>query len=139
MGVIPQAWEFFVMHPNVRVLVVDDEMLIRWSVAETLVAAGHSVVEAGDGRSAIAALQPGGNVVDVVLLDYRLPDSNDLALLATIRRMAPRAAVVMMTAYGTTDVVHGAIELGACAVMTKPFDMYGLDAAVREAYASRPA
>ena len=123
------------MSSALRVLVVDDELLIRWSVAETLTAAGHSVVQAGDARSALAAV---GDMtdVDVVLLDYRLPDSDDLALLGKIRRAVPDAAVVMMTAYGTPDVVDGALGLGAKAVMTKPFDMHDLDAIVRSAHAS---
>ena len=124
--------------PNLRVLVVDDELLIRWSVAETLSAAGHSVVQAADGRAAIEALHAMGDAVDVVLLDYRLPDSNDLNLLGNIRRTVPGAAVVMMTAYGTPEVVSGALALGARGVMTKPFDMHGLDSVVRDAYAARP-
>lgn len=121
-----------------RVLVVDDELLIRWSVAETLTAAGHSVVQASDGSSALAALQTMGHAVDVILLDYRLPDSNDLTLLGNIRHRAPEAAVVMMTAYGTSDVVDLALALGAHSVMSKPFDMHGLDSVVRTAHASRP-
>jgi DNA-binding NtrC family response regulator len=124
------------MISNLRVLVVDDELLIRWSVAETLGAAGHSVVQASDGRSAMAALGSMGDV-DVVLLDYRLPDSDDLTLLGKIRRAAPDAAVVMMTAYGTPDMVNGALALGAQRVMTKPFDMHELDTVIRRAHASR--
>jgi two-component system, NtrC family, response regulator AtoC len=121
-----------------RVLVVDDELLIRWSVAETLEAAGHSVVQASDGSSALAALHTMGKDVDVVLLDFRLPDSNDLTLLGNIRHHAPKAAVVMMTAYGTPEVVDGALALGACGVITKPFDMDALESVVRKAYATRP-
>jgi len=56
------------VNPNLHVLVVDDELLIRWSVAETLAVSGHSVSQAGDGRSAIDALKAGPDV-DVVLLD----------------------------------------------------------------------
>ena len=63
--------------PRLRVLVVDDEPLIRWSLGETLEQSGHAVVEAGDAESAFRAVSAGGPF-DVVLLDYRLPDSNDL-------------------------------------------------------------
>jgi two-component system, OmpR family, KDP operon response regulator KdpE len=122
--------------PNLHVLVVDDESLIRWSVTETLAAAGHSVVQAGDGRSAIDALKTMCDV-DVVLLDYRLPDSDDLALLRIIRRTAPAAAVVVMTAHGTTEMVEGALALGAQSVVTKPFDMHDLEMLVQRAHASR--
>ena len=122
-------------HP-LRILVVDDELLIRWSVSETLSAAGHSVMQASDGRSAIAALTSTDDV-DVVLLDYRLPDSDDLALLRKIQQAAPGAAVVMMTAYGTPETVRGALALGAHAVMSKPFDMHDLPAIVSNAHAQR--
>src|SRR5262245_52177491 len=79
-----------------RVLIVDDESLMRWSLAQTLAAHGCDVVEAGDARSALAAIRTGRRRFDVVLLDYRLPDSQDLSLLAAIRACAPRTPVIMM-------------------------------------------
>lgn len=109
-----------------RILVVDDEPLIRWSIAETLGAAGHRVTEAQDAASALEALASGPNP-DVVLLDLRLPDSNDLELLTKIRRIAPAAAIVMMTAFGTPDVTANALEIGARKVLNKPFDMHDLE------------
>lgn len=109
--------------PALRVLVVDDEALIRWSLGEILTEAGHSVSEASSRESAICALTDRGPF-DVVVLDYRLPDSNDLDLLGTIRRQAPTPAVVMMTAFGTPDVVNHALKLGAYRVVAKPFDMH---------------
>ncbi len=109
-----------------RVLVVDDEFLIRWSIAETLGAAGHDVTEASDAASALAALEKTPDP-DLVLLDFRLPDSNDLGLLAKIRSLAPASAVVMMTAFGTPEVTAGALRLGACKVLSKPFNMHDLE------------
>ena len=113
-----------------RVLVVDDEPLIRWSITETLSAAGHHVVEAEDAASALGAINEQPDL-DLVLLDFRLPDSNDLGLLTKIRQVAPRAAVVMMTAFGTPDVTAGALKLGAATVLNKPFNMHDLEAVVR--------
>ena len=72
--------------PPCRVLVVDDEALMRWSVAETLAKRGHTVIEAVDGATAKQALTDGADAPDVILLDYRLPDSTGLALLPTLRR-----------------------------------------------------
>src|SRR5919201_4383911 len=109
-----------------RVLVVDDEALVRWSVAETLLARGYEVVEASDGRSAIAAMGEAAAPPDVVLLDLRLPDSSDLGLLQTLRRLAPRVPVILMTAFGTQDVVDAALEIGASFVVSKPFEMSDL-------------
>jgi DNA-binding NtrC family response regulator len=112
------------------VLVVDDEPLIRWSIAETLGAAGHQVTEAQDAASALRALADAPDT-DLVLLDFRLPDSNDLGLLAEIRRMAPAVPVIMMTAFGTPDVTAGALKLGALKVLNKPFNMHELERLVR--------
>ena len=65
--------------PALRVLIVDDEPLIRWSLAETLAECGYEVAETGDGRGATRLLQDAPRQFDVVLLDYRLPDSEDLS------------------------------------------------------------
>jgi CheY-like chemotaxis protein len=120
-----------------RVLVVDDEALIRWSIAETLTHAGCEVTEAASAKEALERLAA-GPLPDVVLLDYRLPDSNDLTLLAGIRRMAPRSPVIMMTAYATPAVHVGALELGVHRVVTKPLDMGDVLPLVQEAYEARP-
>jgi DNA-binding NtrC family response regulator len=124
--------------PGLRVLVVDDELLARWSIAETLADAGHTVIEAGDGAAAVRALTDASPPIDVVLLDYRLADSNGLTLLATVRRLVPGTPVVVMTAYGSPDVTRGALELGACEVLDKPFDIHDLGAIVRRAHGLRP-
>lgn len=119
-----------------RVLIVDDEPLIRWSLAETLAEAGHVTIEAGDGETAIRAAV--AHPVDVILLDYRLPDSTDLTLLSTLRRLAPNSAIVIMTAHGTPDVVTEALRLGAHRVLAKPFEMHDLAALVGHANSCRP-
>lgn len=120
-----------------RVLVVDDEVLIRWSLVETLTQHGHLVTEAGDAAGAIGMIADQGPPPDVVLLDYRLPDSDDLGLLSAIRKAAPDAQVILMTAYGTPEVVNGAMALGAYRVVSKPFEIHDLCALVLEAHASR--
>ena len=124
--------------PELRVLVVEDERLLRWSVAETLGQSGHTVIEASDGASAIRALESARGSVDVVLLDYRLPDSNDLTLLATIRRIAPRSAVVLMTIYGSPEIAHDALQLGAYQILNKPFDMHEVSRIVLRAHDTHP-
>ena len=121
---------------SLRVLVVEDEPLIRWSIGETLATAGHTVVEASDATSAVRALHGGTEPIDVVLLDYRLPDSNDFGLLARIRRLLPRSIVLVMTAFGTPEITRGALELGAYGVMDKPFDMQALEPMLLRAHAS---
>lgn len=117
-----------------RVLIVDDERLIRWSLAESLTDAGATVVEASNGSEALRSVKEAAP--DVIVLDYRMPDSNDLTLLASIRRLAPRSQVILMTAFGAPEVVMGALDLGAFCVVSKPFEVGRLVALVGQAHAS---
>jgi DNA-binding NtrC family response regulator len=122
--------------PSLRVLIVDDEPLIRWSLSETLNDSGHVVKEAGNAESALRTLTAGPDPFDVVILDYHLPDSHDLALLSAIRLKAPHVAVIMMTAYNTPEMADLAHRIGAYRVVPKPFEVQDLADLVLEAYAS---
>ena len=117
-----------------RILVVDDEPLIRWSLAETLSDRGYEVVEAADGRAAVRAVS--ASPFDVVLLDIRLPDSSDLTLLSRLRLLAPDARVILMTAHGTPEVVQKALDLGAFRVVSKPFEVHEMVDLVASALAA---
>lgn len=99
------------------VLVIDDEPLIRWAISEGLSQAGHEVVTASDGDGGLRAVATAQRPFDVVFLDLRLPDSNDLLLLTAIRTWAPRSAVVLMTASDKPDVVTEAHRLGVYRVL----------------------
>lgn len=123
---------------NRRVLIVEDELLIRWSIAETLADSGWLVTEASDGATAIEALTDPELPIDAIVLDYRLPDSNDLVLLARIRQLSPRSAVLMMTAFGTPEMAQAALDLGVYRVIDKPFEMHDLEATLVEACAAHP-
>jgi len=122
-------------HPA-RVLVVDDELLIRWALREALEAKGYAVTEAADAASARRALDGQSLPPDAVVLDYRLPDSNDLGLLAAIRHLAPAMPVIVMTAYGTTDMMKSALDLGAYRIVSKPFEVQQVVDLVTAALAS---
>ena len=116
-----------------RVLVVDDEALIRWSAAETLTGLGMTVVEAVNAASALDAIGAAGRRFDVIVLDLRLPDMNDLTLVAAVRACAPDAAVVLMTAFGTPEIVTAAYDLGVVNVLNKPFELDELSRVVAAA------
>ena len=118
------------------VLIVDDEALIRWSVGEALGERGYEVAAAGDARTALAAAQHAEDPFDVVLLDYRLPDSSDLRLLTTLKRLMPESQIIMMTAHNSPELSRGAVELGAFRVISKPFEVDNLAALVGEALAA---
>jgi DNA-binding NtrC family response regulator len=124
-------------HHSLRVLVVDDEPLIRWSIAEILNHRGHTVVEAPSASGAHAVMTDLKEPIDVVLLDLRLPDSDDLKLLAEVRRRMPQSAIILMTSFGTPELAQGALRLGAHRVIGKPFDMDDVETLVRSAYQAR--
>ncbi len=106
-----------------HVLVVDDETLMRWALVQTLSRAGHDVVEAGDAAAARRIAGGRHAAIDVVLLDLWLPDSRDLSLLADIRRLSPRSAVVLMSVDCPPEMIDAARALGASAIVPKPFDL----------------
>ena len=117
-GKISPAGEKFPRH----VLVVDDEPLIRWSVSESLSDLGLVVEEAADAASALRVIANAALPFDVVVLDLRLPDMDDLSLLGTLRQTMPDASIILMTAFGTPDVIAEATALGA-EVLNKPFEL----------------
>ena len=126
------------MDPKRRltVLVVDDEALLRWSIAELLRRGGHAALEATNAADAHDVMSRTSERIDVVLLDYRLPDSDGLRLLEEVRRRLPQAAVVIITAFETPEMVQGAMDCGAYRVLSKPFDMHDVEALVTDAHRS---
>lgn len=117
-----------------RVLVVDDEQLVRWSIAETLRSRGFEVIEAFDGQTALALIDKTDKPPAAVFLDLKLPDSDDLTLLVAVRRHLPKVPVILMTAFGTPEITLDAKRLGAFSVLDKPFDLDVLDGLLARAF-----
>jgi DNA-binding NtrC family response regulator len=103
-----------------RILVVDDEELIRWSLVERMRAEGYEVVEAGTGEQAIEHARDG---VDLVLLDYKLPDVDGVTVLRRIKELDPDALVILLTAYASVETAVEAMKEGAFHFANKPFDL----------------
>jgi two-component system response regulator AtoC len=116
--------------PNPTVLVVDDEALIRWSLAERLKGEGYTVLEAETGRSALERLADG---VDLVLLDYRLPDTDGVTILRKIKELDQDILVILLTAYASVDTAVEAMKLGAYHFANKPFNLDEVAALVERA------
>ena len=121
-----------------HVLVVDDEALIRWSVCESLAARGMNVSQASDAASATRLIEGGAHTFDVIVLDLRLPDVNDLSLVAKVRRLSPQSRVIVMTAFGTPEVAANVMALGASTIIGKPFELDDLAALVDANIAGDP-
>jgi DNA-binding NtrC family response regulator len=116
--------------PNATVLVVDDEALIRWSLTERLKAEGYHVLEADTGRAAMERLAEG---VDLVLLDYRLPDTDGVSILRKIKEMDQDILVILLTAYASVETAVEAMKLGAYHFANKPFNLDEVAALVERA------
>ena len=108
------------MRPNTTILVVDDEQLIRWSLAERLRADGYDVVEAPTGQEALDRVADG---IDLVLLDYKLPDIDGVAVLRQIKEHDPDILVILLTAYATIETAVEAMKIGAYHFANKPFNL----------------
>jgi DNA-binding NtrC family response regulator len=102
------------------VLVVDDESLIRWSLKNRLSTEGYHIVEADTAQSAIERHAEG---VDLVLLDYKLPDGDGLGVLKTIKEADADTLVIMLTAFSTVDTAVEAMKHGAYHYANKPFNL----------------
>jgi len=123
--------------PAPTVLVVDDEPLICWSIVEVLGERGYHVNQAADAASALQAIASADVLPDLVLLDMRLPDSNDLIVLSVIHRFFPNLPIVLMTAHGTPELFDEARRRGAAAVVDKPFEISDLAPMVERVLAVR--
>ena len=109
-----------------RVLVLDDERLVRWSLSERLRADGMEPVQAATVAEAMDLAARG---VDAAILDYHLPDGDGIAVLRQLRQGDPELPVIMLTANTEIDIVVAAVKAGASDYVAKPFEVH--DVALR--------
>ena len=111
---------------NEKILIVDDEKLVRWSLRQKCEEWGYQVLEAEDGASGSRLAH--AESPDLVLLDVRLPDANGVEVLQRLKDAGDARAVIMMTADPQLDDVKAAIKLGAFDFIGKPlnFDELGV-------------
>ncbi len=116
-----------------RILVIDDEQVLRRSVVEILEREGHEVLDAADGKVGMQLLRE--QRPDLVISDLFMPEMDGVELLRQLRRESPELKVVVMSggAYdGQIQLLDVATGLGAAAVLRKPFELEELVSVVNE-------
>lgn len=112
------------------ILVVDDEPLVRWSLRRQLEDDGHAVIEAATGEEARTLFQSG---IELVLLDFKLPDLDGMTLLAEMTEANPDVPIIMLTAHSSVEHAVRAMHAGAFHYAGKPFDLEDVSNSVRSA------
>lgn len=103
------------------ILIVEDEATQRSLLSGLLKKEGYTVGEAGNGEEALVLFK--GEVFELVLLDYKLPDTDGLTLLRKFKEINPEVEVIMVTAFGSIENAVGALKAGASEYLTKPVDL----------------
>jgi len=122
-----------------RILVIDDDALLRRVIRVALEAAGYEVIEAGDGTAALRVYREQG--ADLLLVDLFIPEPDGLEVIRTVRAEAPGAKIIAMSGGGSLklDLLAAAAAFGASRTLWKPFVPDVLLAAVRELLGERGA
>lgn len=118
-----------------RVLLVDDEEMVRKVVRMMLKRSGHDVTEAENGR--IGLERPKAGTFDLAITDIVMPEMEGLDMLMTVRQLYPGMKVIVMSGgdrTGNSDVLGTAERLGASAIMHKPIMLRDLTAALNRAF-----
>jgi len=113
-----------------RVLVIDDQRVVRQYLQLMLQRAGYDVLVASDGQKGIQALET--NSIDLVLTDLKMPILDGYDVLRYVQQSWPQVPVVLMTAYGSPTVEEEARQLGASGYLAKPFEFEALARILRQ-------
>ena len=117
--------------PEAKILIIDDEKLLRWSLEQNLTKEDYTVITAEKGLEGLNLFKE--NMPDLTLLDIHLPDVSGITVLEGIKEINPNALVLMITAFGDVQTAVKTIKLGAYDFLEKPFNMEKLKIVVTKA------
>lgn len=108
-----------------KILVIDDDDQLRISFCKLLRDEGYEAVGAASGEAGVEFVRQQGvkNEIDLVILDMRLPGMNGMEVFKTLKKMDAKLPVIIVTAYGTTEIAIEATKMGAYDYVLKPFDV----------------
>ena len=106
------------MNQKANILIVDDEEVVRLSHLRSLESADCNAQAVEDGKQALSVMEE--HLIDVVLLDLRMPDLDGMDVLKTIKQRWPDSEVVVITGYPSIETAKQAVRLGAFNYLTKP-------------------
>jgi len=109
---------------HTNILIVEDEDVQRLLLEDLLGKEGFNATGAGNGADALLVFKE--RPIDIVLLDFKLPDTDGLTLLKQFKGMNPEAEIIMITAYGSIENAVDALKSGASEYLTKPIDLEDL-------------
>jgi len=102
-----------------RIMIVDDERLVRWSISNGLKRDSHEVFCAQDGKEAVEKAKK--ITFDLIITDFRMPRMNGAELLEHLKQLSPKTKVMFLTAYSAELSKQMAMKLGAYEYIEKPF------------------
>lgn len=114
-----------------KILIVDDDAEFRLNLTEVLTEAGYRTESAATAREAIARSEV--EEFDIILLDFMMPKMNGIDSLLTLRRVRPKAKVIMITAFATVENAVDALKKGASDYISKPYKIEALLTTIRRA------
>lgn len=120
------------MKSNIKILIVDDEEMMRNLLSKILKRENYQILTAADGLEGLRVIHD--ESIDIVISDMKMPQMNGFELLKNIKEEYPQIGVIIMTAYGDTYTVKDALLLGADEYITKPFKSYEISLVVERAY-----
>lgn len=111
---------------GLKILLVDDEVLVRAGTAMMLDEIGHEVIEAASGKQAIAILTDHPHF-DLVISDFRMPDMDGMQMITEARKLVPGLKAILMTGYDADDPRFAELQAGS---LSKPFGLEDLETAI---------
>jgi len=117
--------------PKAKVLVIDDESLMREFIEEAMTRAGYRVVSSGSGAEGVELIKT--QPFDLIITDLKMEPVDGLEVLQASVKVSPETPVIIMTAYATIDTAIETLKAGAMDYLVKPFTPEAIEIAVKRA------